>query len=308
MNQRVLATELDDAGDSLTRPRLFRDLIQLTKPMILLTCLIMTGAGLWLSPIVPSIATVVLAMVGTGLAVGGANALNMYWERDVDRLMQRTRKRPLPGERLSPGAALTLGLLMGAASFPILWMGTNPLTAALSTFAITSYVLVYTPLKKRSPLALFVGAIPGAMPALIGWTAATESVGLPGLVLFGIVMLWQLPHFLAIGLYRQAEYGRAGFKIVPIVCGAQVARRQTALYTAALVVTSALLVPLGVAGFVYLAFALAVGAWLFVLSLRLLNDGPDNKGARRYFLATLAYLPAIVIGLFVDSAFSAFFA
>ena len=175
-----------------------RDLVTLAKPRITLLVITTTAGGLWLAPVRVDALIIGLALLGTVLIVAGANALNMYIERDVDRRMDRTRDRPLPAGRLSPRVALWFGVALSVIAVPILAIGVNAVTALLALLAHLSYVLAYTPLKQRSHWALLVGAVPGAMPPLLGWTAATGRIGAAGLVLFGILFLWQIPHFFAI--------------------------------------------------------------------------------------------------------------
>ena len=253
-----------------------RDLVELTKPGITAMCLSMAAGGIGVAFALPGYISpdlgwsmIVAGVVGTALSVAGANALNMYAERDGDRHMRRTRNRPLPAGRMTPVAALVFGLVVSAASMAVLWWGTNPTATALAAFAILSYVLVYTPLKRRSPHALVVGAVPGAVPPLLGWAIATGEVGVPGVVLFTVLLIWQLPHFLAISIYRQRDYDDAGIRIVASVRGLTAAKHQSLVYSLLLVATSLLLVPLGMAGFLYFTAATAVGALLicFVATL-----------------------------------------
>jgi protoheme IX farnesyltransferase len=283
------------------RPSFARDLLTLTKPSITAMNVLAALGGLALAPGEVPWYRAALAILGTSLAVASANALNMVWERDGDRLMARTASRPLPQGRLTPELATSFGLLLGALSFAHLLL-VNTLTAALGLFALLSYVLVYTPLKRRTPLALLVGAVPGAMPPLMGWTAATGTVDLPGLVLFGILLIWQLPHFLAIALYRKDDYARAGIRTVPVVRGDAVARAQAIAWTTALLPVSLLLVPLHVASWLYAGAALGLGLWFLVWSLRGLRPGAGIPWARRFFFASLVYLPALTLALALDVA------
>ncbi len=279
---------------------MMRDLVELTKPSILLLSVMMAALGLWLAPETASALTAVWLLVGTGLAVGSANALNMYWERDVDGLMARTKKRPLPSGRLAPKIALAFGLLLGVAGTAVLWVGTGMLTAALGLFALVSYVVVYTPLKRITPHALLIGAVPGAMPPLMGWTAATGRIDAPGLVLFGVLLLWQMPHFLAIAIYREGDYARAGFRTTPVVHGVDTARWHTVAWATLLIPVSLALLPLGAAGWLYGVGALAVSVWFLARCLSGYGTLPAPRWARRVFLASLAYLPALGAVLILD--------
>jgi len=226
----------------------------------------------------------------------------MYIERDVDRLMARTANRPLPTRRMAPRVALWFGLVLGMLSLTVLFFAVNTVTTVIAGVAIVLYVLVYTPMKRTSPLALIVGAVPGAAPPLMGWTAYTGTIDLPGLVLFGILLVWQLPHFLAIAIYRKEDYQRAGVKAVPIIRGDRVAKAQALAWTTALVPISLLLVPLDVAGWFYGAVASILGVWFFIWSLRGLSKDAGVPWARKFFFASLVYLPVLVLGLVIDVA------
>jgi protoheme IX farnesyltransferase len=282
------------------------DLVSLTKPRITLMVLITTAGGLWLAPDAMTPIAIFATLLGTALVVSSANALNCWMERDVDRHMARTKQRPLPAGRMAPRIALRFGLVLGAFAVPLLALMVNPLTGLLAAIALVSYVWIYTPMKQVSPAALLIGSIPGAMPPLMGWTAATGSLDAPGIVLFGILFLWQLPHFLAIALFRQNEYTKAGIKVMPAVRGIARTRLHAAIYAGALVPTSLLLVPLGIAGIPYLVIAGIAGivfAGLCIAGLRLgEHHAGGNRWARAVFLASLAYLPLLFAALAVDVA------
>jgi heme o synthase len=277
-----------------------RDLLALTKPSIVRMCLVTTVGGLVLAPGEIGIASAIAAVVGTALAVAGANAFNMWWERDLDAKMGRTKRRPLPARRLPPALALRFAWVLSIAGVVVLALGTNAITTVLGALAIALYVLVYTPLKTRTPLALLIGAVPGAAPPLLGWTAVTGTIDLPGLVLFGILLVWQIPHFLAIALYRQSEYAAAGIRVVPIVRGTAVAKIQAVAWAMVLVPVSLMLVPLGVAGGTYLLGALLLGTGFLAWSFTGLDDAAGPRWARGFFLASLVYLPALVLVLVLD--------
>ncbi|MSP59959.1 MAG: protoheme IX farnesyltransferase [Myxococcales bacterium] len=284
-----------------TAPSTLRDLITLTKPRITLLVLITTAGGMWLAGR-PSMVRVILTLLGTALVVAGANTLNMYLERDIDGRMARTRDRPLPTRRLRPEVALAMGLALGAVAVPLLTLGVNRLTGLLAAISLILYVLVYTPLKQRSPIALLVGAIPGAMPPLMGWTATTGALEAPGLILFGILFFWQLPHFLAITLFRTDDYARAGFKILAAERGARVAKIHVVIYLAVLVPVSLLLVPVGVARTPYLVAAPVLGAALFAWGLLGLRKSAGEQWARRMFIGSLIYLTLLFGALVAGGA------
>ena len=278
-----------------------RDLIALTKPRITLMVLVTAAGGMWLAPGSLDLLAMTVMLVTTGMVVGAANALNCYLERDIDRLMARTANRPLPDGRLEPVWALLFGVGMGTLSVPVLWLVVNPMTGFLGLIALLSYVAIYTPMKQWTPTALFVGAIPGALPPLMGWTAVTGTIEAPGLVLFGVLFFWQIPHFIAISIFRQDEYERAGLKVLPSVRGLQSAKVQAAVYTFALWAVSILLVPYGLAGLIYLSTAVVAGALFFGESLRGFS-APDVKvWAKKLFVASLLYLTVLFASLIIDA-------
>lgn len=286
-----------------TRSRPLSDLLALTKPAITRMCLVTTAGGLLLAPGNPSAATIIAALLGTTLAVSGANAANMWWERDIDAQMARTRRRPLPAGRMMPSTALWAALVLSALSVPVLAIWTNLLTAVLAALAIASYVFVYTPLKTRTPLALVIGAVPGAVPPLLGWTAVTGSVDAGAIFLFLILLMWQVPHFIAISLFRKQEYARAGIKVVPIARGDAIAKIQAVVWALMLVPTSLMLTLVGVAGFFYLASALILGMAFAGWAFTGLSDEAGPRWARGYFFASLVYLPALTAALVIDALF-----
>jgi protoheme IX farnesyltransferase len=228
--------------------------------------------------------------------VGAANALNCYLEREVDGRMRRTRDRPLPAGRLDPLVALGLGLAVPAFAVPLLALSANRLTAVLALLALVVYVLVYTPMKQRSTLALLVGAIPGAIPPLMGWTTVTGRVDAGGLSLFAVLFAWQLPHFLAVSLYLREDYARGGLRVFALVHGERRTRLAIAASTALLLACSLLPWAAGVVGHGYAVAAVALGIPLLVHAVAGLR-GEGGRWARTFFLATLAYLTALFAAL-----------
>ena len=277
------------------------DLLTLIKPRITALVVFTTAAGLWFAPVRPSAPIIFYSLLGTVILVGAANALNMYLERHTDALMKRTQNRPLPAHRLKPRIALILGILLMAVALPMLYLRVNPLTAALGFVAFVSYVLFYTPLKQRSHVALLVGAVPGAMPPLMGWTAATDFIGMPGLVLFFILFLWQIPHFLAIALWHQGEYEKAGIRILPLEKGERETKHWLIRYLAGLIAVSYYPVWLGLTGPSYFWVASFLGAVFFGLGLRGLKEKPStppsSPWAFQFFLMSILYLPLLLIAL-----------
>jgi heme o synthase len=273
------------------------DLIALGKPRITFMVLVTTLGGFWLAPTPHPGALAAVLALGMTLVVAGANALNMYLERDVDALMARTRNRPLPRGAFAPGVALAFGIATAAVAIPLLTFAVNPLTGFLGAVSLVLYVLVYTPMKRRSTAALLVGAIPGAMPPLMGWTGATGTLGAGGVALFLILFVWQLPHFIAISLFRADEYRAAGLKIVPVERGVSGAKQRIALYSALLLAVSLQVVRVGIGGPVYLAAALLLGGGMVTLAIYGLQRHVDARWARWYFFYTLVYLPGLFAAL-----------
>lgn len=278
----------------------WRDALTLLKPRITIMAGIMAGGGFLLAPKAFDLWQLMWGVIGTMLAVGAANALNMYLERESDLWMARTRDRPLPAKRMAPNVALAIGLSVEVLSTIVLMVFVNALTAVLGLVAFVLYVWVYTPMKWRSPMALFVGAIPGAMPSLMGWAAAMGSIDAVGLAYTAILFFWQLPHFLAIAMYRKDEYASAKIRAVPVVHGEAQATLQLVLFTGVLVVVSLLPVPLGAASWFYAITALLLGGWFTWLGVEGLRKGPSIPWAKRFFLASLVYLPALSLCLVVD--------
>ncbi len=275
--------------------------LELTKPRITGLVVFTAAAGLWLAPARPSLPEVLLTLVGTAMVVAAANVLNMYLERDTDALMPRTRRRPLPSGRMESRRALQFGLLLASVSIPLLTFGVGPLPGVLAAIALVGYVLLYTPMKRRTAAALLVGAVAGAMPPLIGWTAATGQLDLPGLLLFTVLFLWQVPHFLAITLLRGREYTRAGLVVqADGPAGEREARRNIVVYTLATIAVSLMFIPLGVGGTVYLVAALTSGALFLALGLKGLRADRSERWARREFLGSLAYLTVLLAVLLLD--------
>ncbi len=280
------------------------DLVTLTKPRITLMVLITMVGGLFLARRAEGASftgwIVLWAVVGTALIVAGANALNMYIEREIDGQMPRTRNRPLPSGRLNARVALWFGVALSTLAVPILAIGVNPLTALLAVLANVSYVLAYTPMKQKSHHALLVGSVPGAIPPLLGWTAATGRIEAAGLVLFAVLFLWQVPHFLAIALFRREDYARAGLVVMPNVTGAREVKHAIVRYSLALVGASLLLVPLRVAHTGYFAVAATLGAGFFVWGCWGFREGSGNKWARSLFGISIIYLLLLFIAVAVD--------
>ncbi len=277
------------------------DLLSLTKPRLSSLVLATTAGGMWLAPGQLSLPRMLVTMLATAGTVGAANALNCFLERHSDRFMARTQNRPLPSGRMEPPVALWFGLSLAAVSLPALALGANLLTAVLGLVALVSYVLLYTPLKPRTSTAMLVGAVPGALPPLMGWTAVTGQLDVGGYVLFAILFLWQIPHFVAIALFRKEEYAAAGLKSVPIERGDDASRLQIVLYLVALVPMTLLPYQLHIAGGWYLLCAAVLGVGFLWLGAMGHFRRLGRAWARQTFFFSLLYLAGLFAALMLDS-------
>ncbi len=269
------------------------DFLALTKPRLNFLVVATAMAGYYMGSPRLDLAALVNTVVGTALVAGGASAFNQVAERDVDALMRRTRLRPLPDGRLRASAAAWFALALSAAGLVELALGANTLAAAVALVTLLTYLLVYTPLKKRTSLATLIGGVPGALPAVIGWAAARGTLSIEAWVLFGIVFLWQMPHFLSIGWMCREDYERAGLMILPVVePDGRSTAAEVVLYLAALVPMSLVPTLIGLAGGVYFAGAAVLGAGLFTLGARFARRR-SHAAARALFLGSITYLPLL---------------
>lgn len=275
----------------------FAALVQLTKPGVTRLVVATALGGAVIAPGAVDF-RIAFALIGTVLVVASANALNMYLEGDVDALMKRTEARPIPSGRLAPEVALWFGLALGLAGLPILAVGANPTTALIGAIALVSYVLVYTPLKRVSPLAVLVGAVPGAAPPLMGWTAMTGELAAPGLSLFALLFVWQIPHFHAIAIFRRREYERAGLRVLPVVAGLDYAKFSIVVWLIIQLAVSALPAFAGVGGTPYLVVAIGLGSMYLAFGLWGLRPSARERWARMLFFASMPYL-VILFGTLV---------
>jgi protoheme IX farnesyltransferase len=280
---------------ALAPERRLSDFLTLTKPEItfnvVLTALVGFLAAAHGDIRVP---TLVHALLGTGLVAGGASTLNQWAERSHDALMHRTVRRPLPAGRLSPRSSLLFGAALGILGTVYLAVAVGLLASALAAATAVSYLLIYTPLKRVTSLATVVGAVPGAMPPLIGWAAATGTLAPGAWVLFLILFFWQMPHFLALAALYRKDYARAGFRVLPVEDpdGASTGR-QSVLYALALLVVSLLPAPLGLAGPVYFFGALVLGIAFVYYGVRLAISPGSHTHASSLFRYSLLYLPVL---------------
>jgi heme o synthase len=248
----------------------------------------------------PDLGLVVATLLGGAMAAGSANAINCYWDRDIDQIMTRTRGRSLPAERLRDSQALIFGLGLGFASFIIFFRFVNPLSSALSTSAILFYVFVYTMwLKRTTPQNIVIGGAAGAVPVLVGWAAVTNSISLASIWMFLIIFLWTPPHFWALSLLLKKDYVCAHIPMLPVVAGEQETYRQIVLYTLLLIAASLILFAIGAMGYLYLVGAVVFGIGLLSLSL-LLARLKTQKHARLMFWFSNYYLALIFALMVVD--------
>ncbi len=285
------------------------DWLKLLKPRVV-SLVVFTGwIGLYLAPghLHPVLAFT--AILCTAVAAGAAGALNMWYERDLDALMHRTRRRPIPAGRIEPGAALGFGVALSVGSVLVMGLATNLAAASILALSIFFYVFIYTIwLKRRTPQNIVIGGAAGAFPPLIGWAAVTGTVDVLPLLLFGIVFFWTPPHFWALSLYACKDYSRAGVPMLPVVAGARETRRQIFGYTLILAAISVLPWVLGYTGPVYGIPATLLGAGFIALSWRVLRDAQDSDGssqtkdrpAKLTFRYSLAYLAAIFLAIAAD--------
>jgi protoheme IX farnesyltransferase len=278
-----------------------RDFLELTKPRITVLILICTAVGYFFgAPNSWRLSLLVHVLLGTALMASGTSALNQWYEADTDARMRRTCKRPIASRRMKRADGLAFGVLLSAAGFADLWFGANALAAALGLFTLATYIFLYTPLKRRSAACTTVGALPGAMPPLIGYAAASGGLDAQALALFLILFVWQFPHFYAIAWMYREDYARGGIRMLPVIepDGESTARR--------IVACSVLLIPislvpglLGMTGSIYAVAAVAAGLGLLFIGARLESERTSAR-ARHVLLASVLYLPALLAVMVLD--------
>jgi len=277
------------------------DFVELGKPRLMLLVLVTTAVGFYLgADRTTDFALLLPVIVGTALAATGSLALNQVMERETDARMRRTRERPLPDGRLGVWEATMYGAVLCAVGVVYLWYAVSALPALITATTIATYLFLYTPLKRYSPLCTIVGAVPGALPPVAGWAGARGSVGIEAALLFTILFLWQLPHSLAIAQLYREDYAAAGLKLLTTIPGgAEVAGRQTLIHTTALALIALLPTPLGMAGYGYLAVAFVAGALFVATSVAFAREGSVQR-ARTLLFASLLYLPVVLAAMACD--------
>lgn len=273
----------------------WRDFVALLKPRVM-SLVVFTGlVGLVLAPgtLHPLLAGI--AILAIALAAGAAGAINMWYDRDIDAVMERTRARPIPAGRVEPAEALSFGIVLSVIAIVMMALATNIAAASLLALSIGFYVFIYTVwLKRRTPQNIVIGGAAGAFPPMIGWAAVTGDVGLGAMVLFAIIFLWTPPHFWALALYRSGDYQAAGVPMLPVVAGAATTKRQMLLYTVMLLPISLAPYALGLAGLPYLIGTGLLGALFLIAAIRVLRaDDSDHRPARQMFGYSIFYLTAL---------------
>ena len=290
------------AGTEVAAPVALGDAFALLKPRVM-SLVVFTGAvGLVIAPgaIHPLIAAVAVLCIAVG--AGGSAAINMWYDRDIDAVMTRTRARPIPGGRVEPGAALGLGIVLSAGSTALMGLAVNWVAAGLLAFTIFFYVVIYTMwLKRRTPQNIVIGGAAGAFPPMIGWAAVTGGVDLTSIALFGIIFLWTPPHFWALALVRADDYEAAKVPMLPVVAGDRSTRRWIVIYSLLLLPVSLAPCATGAAGAVYSIGALVAGLVLAGGAFRVLMDH-SPAAAKRLFGTSIVYLFALFVLLLVDRA------
>ena len=282
------------------RPHFLVDLVGLTKPRLATLVIFTTTVGVLVAPGTPPLADSLWAILLTTLIVASGTTLNMYMERDVDSLMERTATRALPTGRLKPAVALWFGIALLAIAIPLMVWKVNLLTLALGLMAWAVYLFAYTPLKRRSVAAVYIGAIPGATPILMGWTAVTDSIGPVAITLFGILFMWQIPHFIAISMFRREEYAHAGLKVLPVEYGDQTSLWHMIGTSLGLVAATLAPVWFDVGGPLYAVTAAVLAVIALLGSVWGIRVQAGSDWARGYFFGTLVYLPLLLGILAVD--------
>jgi heme o synthase len=301
MTLRTLSAEPTVVSPWLLVYKRAMDYLALTKPRVVVMVLITTFVGFYLAT--PGWLNWLLlchTLMGVALASGGTLALNQYLERDLDARMLRTKERPLPEGRLQAGEALGFGVAITASGLIYLTLLVNPLSGLITAVSVGSYLFLYTPLKQKTPLCLMVGAVPGALPPVTGWAAASGQLSLEAWVLFAILFLWQIPHSLSIAVLYREDYARANFQLLPVVePDGTSTGRQIVVHSLALLAVGLLPTTLHLAGLVYFVTAFVLGVAMLVCGVMLAKSYATGA-ARRLLFASLIYLPTLLVVMAVD--------
>jgi protoheme IX farnesyltransferase len=284
------------------RPSLLADLITLTKPRIISLLLLTTIAPMFITPAgLPSLALIGWVCLGGYLMAGGANTINMWFDRDIDTKMVRTRQRPIPAGRIPAPMALVFGITLGAVAFVVFWKMVNPLSAWLALAGLITYVFVYTIwLKRTSPQNIVIGGAAGAFPPMVGWAAMTGHIDLGALYLFAIVFYWTPPHFWALALNKQRDYWAAGVPMMPNVYGVTETKRQMLLYTLMLIPLTIMPAVVGITGLVYGLAAVLLGARFVQLAWAIAREEGVTPKSWTLYKYSLSYLALLFVAMAVD--------
>lgn len=297
---KTAALEVENAKQALAKRKFVGDLFELVKARLTALVLLTTAVGFYLGSKDPvNYAALFHVVFGTAAAAGGAAALNQWWERKADALMNRTKTRPVPAGRMRPSEALVLGLILSAFGVVYLALVCNALSAVLAAVTITIYIFGYTPLKRASTANTLVGAIPGAIPPVIGWAAARGAMDAGAGSLFAILLLWQLPHFFAIAWMYRDDYSRAGFRMISNddLSGERSAS-QSVFFCILLLILGGLPAFIGIVSFSYLAIELVLGGLFITVAMRFLRIR-TREAARLLFLTSIVYLPLLLAALVI---------
>jgi protoheme IX farnesyltransferase len=287
----------EEAAIAVARPRIF-DFILLAKPELTFLSVLTALGGAFLAQ--GSFLALLHAFLGTIMVGGGAGALNMYLEREFDIFMKRTARRPVPAGRVAPREAAGFGIALSLLGVGHLWFWTTPLAALLAVLTLVTYLFLYTPLKRLTPFATIVGAFPGALPPLIGWTAVRGEISLEALSLFAILFFWQMPHFLSLAWIYRKDYERGGFRMMTVVDPTgRVTGRQILVYTIALIPASLLPTYAGLLGPAYFVAAGCLSLVFLAAAIPMFRH-PTKHSAKRLFYASLAYLPTLMLCMVLD--------
>ena len=303
-NSGASAANADKVAASSGIIALFNDYITLTKPPIISLLLITAIGGMFLAAAgIPSLQILTLVCVGGALGAGGANAINHFLDQDIDALMSRTIKRPVPSNRIPPVAALIFGVALNAGAFFVLAYWVNLISAVLTLAATLFYVLIYTGwLKRNTPQNIVIGGAAGAIPPMVGWAAVTGSIDLPAVYLFTIIFFWTPPHFWALSLMIQDDYKAAGVPMLPVVAGEKRTTQNIFIYSLALVGLTLLFSFSNAVGLIYLGSAATLGAYFIYLAWKLLQDY-NVRNAKYLYVFSLLYLALLFAVMLPDSVF-----
>ena len=296
-----MRSEVEPQGAIAIERSRIADFVTLTKPELTLLSVVTAAAGTFLAaPGSVPFGVLLHVVIGTALVGAGAGALNQFAERDYDAQMRRTEHRPLPSGRLLPWEALVFGIITSCLGIVDLAVFTNFLAAFLSGVTLATYLFLYTPLKRITPWSTVIGGIPGALPPVIGWTAATGEISTGAIILFGILFFWQMPHFFSLAWMYRKDYARAGYKMLTVidVSGASTSV-YIVVYTILLLIVSLLPGVLGFSGVLYVGAAVLLGTGFMGAGIRLWKSR-SNDDARRVFFSSLIYLPVLLFIMVVD--------